>query len=56
VTKAGFIRVADLKGNMGDQNYDLPANVDLNRYRAVTIWCRRFGVNFATAALVFVNG
>jgi len=51
VTKAGFIRVADLKGNMGDQNYDLTANVDLNKYRAVTIWCRRFGVNFATAAL-----
>ena len=51
VTKAGFIRVADLKGNMGDQNYDLPAGVDLNKYRAVTIWCRRFGVNFATAPL-----
>jgi len=51
VTQAGFIRVAELKGNMGDQNYDLPANVDLNKYRAVTIWCRRFGVNFATAPL-----
>jgi electron transfer DM13 len=51
VTKAGFIRVADLKGNMGDQNYDLPAGVDLNKFRAVTIWCRRFGVNFATAPL-----
>ena len=51
VTKAGFIRVADLKGNMGDQNYDLPAGVDLNKYRAVTIWCRRFGVNFATAPM-----
>ncbi|MGH7794798.1 MAG: DM13 domain-containing protein [Candidatus Binatia bacterium] len=51
VTKAGFIRIADLKGNMGDQNYDLPAGVDLNKYRAVTIWCRRFGVNFTTAPL-----
>jgi electron transfer DM13 len=51
VTKAGFIRVADLKGNMGDQNYALPAGVDLNKFRAVTIWCRRFGVNFATAPL-----
>jgi hypothetical protein len=51
VNKAGFIRVADLKGNMGDQNYDLSANVDLSKYRAVTIWCRRFGVNFATAPL-----
>jgi len=55
VTKAGFIRVADLKGNMGDQNYDLPSGVDLNKYRAVTIWCRRFGVNFATAPLTSAN-
>jgi hypothetical protein len=51
VTRAGFIRIADLKGNMGDQNYDLPAGIDLSKYRAVTIWCRRFGVNFATAPL-----
>ena len=56
VTKAGFIRVADLKGNMGDQNYDLPAGLDLNKYRAVTIWCRRFGVNFATAPLASAKG
>lgn len=56
VTKAGFIRIADLKGNMGDQNYELPANVDLNKYRAVTIWCRRFGVNFATAPLASAKG
>ena len=52
VTKAGFIRIGDLKGNVGDQNYELPADVDLNKYRAVTIWCRRFGVNFATAPLM----
>ena len=56
VTKAGFIRIADLKGNMGDQNYELPAHVDLNKYRAVTIWCRRFGVNFATAPLASAKG
>ena len=52
VTKAGFIRISDLKGNMGDQNYELSADIDLNKYRAVTIWCRRFGVNFATAPLI----
>ncbi|HZA54420.1 MAG TPA: DM13 domain-containing protein [Candidatus Udaeobacter sp.] len=51
VTKAGFVRIADLKGNMGDQNYELPADLDLNKYRSVTIWCHRFGVNFATAPL-----
>ena len=40
-----------LKGNVGDQNYDLPAGVDLTVYRSVTIWCRRFSVNFGTAPL-----
>lgn len=51
VTKAGFVHVGALKGNIGDQNYDLPAGVDLSTHRAVTIWCRRFGVNFGTAPL-----
>ena len=30
---------------------DVPADVDLAKYRAVTIWCRRFAVNFGTAPL-----
>ena len=51
VTKAGFVRIGPLKGNVGDQNYDLPADLDLTKYQAVTIWCRRFRVNFATAPL-----
>lgn len=51
VTKAGFIELGALKGNEGDQNYEIPSDVDLGKYRAVTIWCRRFGVNFATAPL-----
>ncbi len=52
VTKAGFIDVGSLKGNIGDQNYELPANTDLAKYRAVTIWCKRFSVNFGTAPLM----
>lgn len=52
VTRAGFIDVGSLKGNIGDQNYDLPANADLAKYRAVTIWCKRFSVNFGTAPLM----
>ena len=51
VTKAGFVELGKLKGNQGDQNYDVPADLDLTKYRAVTIWCRRFSVNFATAPL-----
>ena len=51
VTKSGFVELGKLKGNQGDQNYDVPDDLDLSRYRAVTIWCRRFSVNFATAPL-----
>ena len=51
VKNAGFLHLGALKGNSGDQNYDVPADADLNRHRAVTVWCRRFGVNFGTAPL-----
>jgi hypothetical protein len=52
VKKAGFLDLGSIKGNQGDQNYDVPADADLARYRAVTIWCKRFQVNFGTAPLM----
>jgi len=51
VTKAEVVDLGSLKGNIGDQNYELPANADLAKYHAVTIWCKRFSVNFGTAPL-----
>ena len=51
VTKAGFVELGRLKGTEGDQNYEIPAGLDLGKYRAATIWCHRFSVNFATAPL-----
>jgi hypothetical protein len=51
VKAAGFVDLGELKGNIGDQNYDIPADLDLTRYRAVSIWCRRFSVNFGAAPL-----
>jgi hypothetical protein len=54
--EAGFIDLGAMKGNKGDQNYDIPAEADLNKLKHVTIWCRRFGVNFATAPLALVKG
>ena len=49
--RAGIIDLGALKGNVGDQNYDVPAGLDLSKYRAVSIWCRRFSVNFGAAPL-----
>lgn len=51
VKQAGFIDLGSLKGNKGDQNYDLPSDADLNKYKSVSIWCARFGVNFGAATL-----
>lgn len=40
-----------LKGNEGDQNYDIPAGTDLGKFRTVSIYCERFNANFGAAPL-----
>ncbi len=51
IKSAGYVDLGSMKGNKGDQNYDIPAEIDLSKYSQVTIWCARFGVNFASAVL-----
>lgn len=45
--------VGRLKGNIGNQNYALPADLDLSQFKSVAIYCKRFSVIFTTAELVF---
>jgi hypothetical protein len=56
IDQAGFVDLGSMKGNKGDQNYAVPADVDLHKYKNVTIWCARFGVNFGQAALASAGG
>ena len=51
IKNSDFILVSELKGNVGDQNYEISPDVDLSKYNSAVIWCRRFGVNFAVAPL-----
>jgi len=51
VPRAGFIDLGSIKGNIGDQNYALAPDVDLSKYRTVSVWCKRFSVNFGAAPL-----
>jgi hypothetical protein len=44
--------VARLKGNIGSQNYELPTELDLSKFRSVVIYCKRFSVMFDTAELI----
>lgn len=45
------INLGPLKGNIGDQNYELPPGIDLSEYNSVEIYCERFSVTFGTASL-----
>jgi hypothetical protein len=51
VKRAGFIDLGSIKGNIGDQNYALGSDVDLSKYRTVSVWCKRFSINFGVAPL-----
>ncbi|ATW49895.1 DM13 domain-containing protein [Streptomyces peucetius] len=46
-----YVNLGKLKGNKGDQNYTLPADVDPARFSSVSIWCDRFDVSFGAAEL-----
>lgn len=45
------IELGPLKGNDGDQNYDIPAGTDLSKFRTVAIYCERFNATFGAAPL-----
>jgi len=47
----GAFEVGRLKGNIGNQNYELPASVDLSKFKSVVIYCRQFHVVFGSAEL-----
>jgi len=46
-----YLDLGALKGNVGNQNYEIPADVDLTRFSTAAIWCRRFDTTFNAAPL-----
>lgn len=46
-----YVDLGSLKGNEGNQQYDLPDDFDATKYAHVYIWCRAFTVGFGRAAL-----
>ena len=47
----GSIDLGTLKGNVGDQQYDVPDDVDAGAGWRVVVWCRAFAVTFTEALL-----
>ena len=46
-----FVNLGRLKGNIGNQNYDIPEGTDFSRYDTALIWCQAFSVLFGSAEL-----
>ena len=47
----GFVSLGKLKGNVGNQNYEIPDDTEISEYMSVVIWCELFDVLFSPAAL-----
>lgn len=46
------VELGDLKGNVGNQQYEIPAGADLNRHGTVMLYCTPFTVRIAVADLM----
>jgi Electron transfer DM13 len=46
-----FVNLGRLKGNIGNQNYDIPEGTDFSKYLTILIWCQAFSVLFGSAEL-----
>ena len=51
VRTAGYVDLGELKGNRGNQNYPIPAGVDIGIQQSVVIYCVPFSVVFSVAML-----
>jgi hypothetical protein len=46
-----IVNLGRLKGNIGNQNYEIPIGTDLSKYNTVLIWCKAFSTLFGSAQL-----
>ncbi|MBI2446883.1 MAG: DM13 domain-containing protein [Parcubacteria group bacterium] len=44
-------KISALKGNIGGQNYEIPADINPLDYNEIWVWCRAFSVPFGHAVL-----
>ena len=50
-SSSDIVNLGRLKGNIGNQNYDIPAGTNLTKYNTALIWCKAFSVLFGSAQL-----
>ena len=51
VKASKWLSLGPLKGNVGDQTYVIPGDVDVAAFGSAVVWCQQFGVLFSAAPL-----
>lgn len=46
-----YVSLGRLKGNLGNQNYPIPIDTNLDKYNTVLIWCQAFSTLFGSSHL-----
>ena len=46
-----YVSLDRLKGNLGNQNYPIPIDTNLDKYNTVLIWCQAFSTLFGSSHL-----
>ena len=49
---AEYVDLGLIKGNQGNQVYEISHDVDLSKYKSVDLWCVQFAVSFGAAQLI----
>jgi hypothetical protein len=51
IKEGDYVLLAPLKSYSGTQSYLIPVSLNLDDFKSVAIWCRRFNATFGAAAL-----
>ncbi len=51
IREGDYVNLGPLQKTTGAQRYPVPANVRIEQYPSVAVWCRRFNATFGTASL-----
>lgn len=50
-----YLRLGNLKSTTGSQFYEVPVQIDMNKYHYVHVWCEKYSVVFGRAELRLLN-
>ena len=50
----GAIEISIIKGNIGEQSYELPSDIDITQYNSVVIYSKQYNLLYSVAPIILV--